>query len=84
MNIWLISAIVVGVLLLGGIAIIASAQITQAQNQQAESGEVTGEAKSCGYVSSSECPYAGKCDTNRDCGLAGCGAAQTGGCGCGR
>jgi hypothetical protein len=83
MNIWLIATIIIGVLLLGGIAIIASAQITQAQNQQADV-ETTGEVKSCGYSSGSGCPYSGKCDANRDCGLAGCGAAKTGSCGCGR
>ena len=74
MNIWIIGAIIVGVILLGGIAIIANTQITKADSI---------EGNSCGYSSGSGCPYAGKCNAETNCGLAGCGAAQTGSCGCG-
>ena len=74
MNIWIISAIIVGVLLLGGLVLIANTQIAQAD---------VGEEKSCGYSSGSECPYSGKCNADRNCGLSGCGAAKTGSCGCG-
>lgn len=75
MNMFVILAIIVGVLLLGGLAII-SIQTTQAQDQ------VQNQGNSCDY--SAACPYGGKCNAERNCGLSTCGVAKTGSCGCGR
>ena len=73
MNIWMILAITVGVLLIGCLAIITNMQTAQADVE---------EEKSCDY--SSGCPYEGKCNADRNCGLDVCGAVQGGSCGCGR
>ena len=67
MNLWMISAIVLGILILGGIAVTALA--TQ---EDTATTVKTGSCSSCGN----------SCTAEKNCGLATCGAVNGGSCSC--
>jgi len=68
MNIWIIAAIIAGLLIVTGIAVVVNAQTTQAE--QTKKVECSG----CGNG----------CTADANCGLASCGAVNGGTCGCGK
>lgn len=68
MNIWVIAAIVVGLLVIAGIAVVSMTGYASADKI------ASGGCKSCN----------GKCTAESNCGQAGCGAASGGACTCGK
>jgi hypothetical protein len=70
MNNWVIVGIIVGILLVGGVAFV-SAVSTSANQTDLPAGT---KCSSCG----------GKCTAGNNCGLATCGAANGGKCTCGQ
>ncbi len=73
MNLWMISAIIAGLLVISGIAIVMNTQPIQADESS---------PGSCAY-GSADCPYKRTCSAENNCGLSACGTARTGSCGCG-
>jgi len=72
MNMWIISAIIAGLLIIGGIAV---ATIVNAQQ----------EIQPATVIDATECTSCGNsCTVDNNCGLASCGAVSGGSCGCGR
>ena len=72
MNTWIISAIVAGLLILAGVAVVSTV-------------DAQPEAPSDTIIEASECTSCGNsCSLESNCGLASCGAVSGGSCGCGR
>jgi len=69
MNNWVIAGIIFAVLLIGGVAFASAISTNQTDTQP----KITS-CQSCG----------GKCTAGNNCGLATCGAANGGKCGCGQ
>ena len=69
MNHWIIAGIIVGVLLIGGFAIVSAVS-----SNQTSPAKTTATCTNCG----------GKCSAGSNCGLATCGAANGGKCTCGQ
>lgn len=69
MNLWIIAGIIIGVLAIAGIAVV-QAVANNADNQAVDSSTCT----SCGN----------SCTAGSNCGLATCGSANGGSCGCGK
>jgi len=72
MNLWMISAIVLGILILGGIAVTA---LTTQNNTDSIAGTTTTKNVGCSSCGNS-------CTAEKNCGLATCGAVNGGSCGC--
>lgn len=70
MNTWIIVGILVGLFVVGGIAVASAFSPSQNTDTVASTASCT----SCG----------GKCSAGSNCGLATCGATNGGKCGCGR
>lgn len=68
MNLWMISAIILGILILGGIAVTA----LTTQDNGTDTSKTTTSCSSCGN----------SCNAEKNCGLATCGAVNGGSCGC--
>ncbi|MCK9595970.1 hypothetical protein M0R19_02195 [Candidatus Pacearchaeota archaeon] len=69
MNNWIIVGIIVGLLLIGGVAFVSAIS-----SDNIDSTKTTASCTSCG----------GKCGAEKNCGLATCGAVNGGSCNCGR
>ena len=69
MNMWMLTAIVLGILVIGGIAVTALNT-----EPELESKQDSIECSSCGN----------SCSLESNCGLSACGAVNGGSCGCGR
>ena len=66
MNLWMLTAIILGILIIGGIAV--TALTTQQETETTETIECSGCENSC--------------NAERNCGKATCGAVSGGSCGC--
>ena len=84
MKTWILVAIVAGLFVLGGVAIV-QAHNSQVTDQETTQTAPTGTYSCAGYGSGS---CNGGCTAENNCGMAECGAvsgtAGTGSCGCGR
>ena len=70
MNLWMLTAIILGILIIGGIAVTA---LTTNQAEQ-KATEKTTSCSSCGN----------SCTAEKNCGLSTCGATNGKTCGCGK
>jgi hypothetical protein len=78
MKVWLIVAIVAGLFVLGGLAVVQALDKPVADSSETST---TSPSYSCG-ASGGSCN--GGCTAENNCGMAGCRAATGGSCGCGR
>jgi hypothetical protein len=69
MNLWIIGALIIGVLAIAGVFMMNTTTI---------SADTTPKASSCGAS------YGNSCTAGSNCGLASCGAVNGGTCGCGK
>lgn len=78
MKTWIIASIILGILVIGGFAVVSA--ISNNADNTAESDNTVTQAKTIG------CSGCGNgCNAERNCGVATCGAvAGTGSCGCGK
>lgn len=75
MNLYIIGAIIAGILIIGGIAVVS------ALSANVPAKEVNTNANTCG--SNSDCPYNGNCNAERNCGNPTCESVKgTGRCSC--
>ena len=72
MNVWIISAIIAGLLILAGVAVVST--IDAHPEIQSDTVVETAEYASCGN----------SCTLNSNCGLESCEVVSGGSCGCGR
>jgi len=68
MNSWIIVGIIVGLLVIGGIAVVSAISVSRSDSAD------TAKCTSCG----------GKCTAEKNCGSSTCGAITDGKCNCGR